>query len=133
METYNIEQDIKVLCITASSFPDGVLAVHQKLHTLFPPDGRRRYFGISRPDGNRGIVYKAAVEEMGEKNSALERFTIQQGPYISELIPDFMRDVSQIGKTFEKLLNEPNIDPNGYCLEIYLNETDVRCMVGILK
>lgn len=133
MENYTIEEDIKVLCITASSFPDGVLAAHQKLHVLFPPNNKRRYFGISRPDGNRGIVYKAAVEESDEENSELEHFTIRKGDYISELIPDFMQDVSQIGKTFEKLLNEPNIDPNGYCLEMYLNETDVRCMVGILK
>jgi len=133
METYTIEEDIKVLCITASSFPDGVLAAHQKLHILFPPNNKRRYFGISRPDGNRGIVYKAAVEELEEENSELEHFTIKKGPYISKLIPDFMQDVSQIGKAFEKMLIDPNIDPNGYCLEMYLNETDVRCMVGIQK
>ncbi len=133
METYIIEKDIKVLCITASSFPDGVLAAHQKLHVMFPPASGRRYFGISRPDGSLGIVYKAAVEEMEEQNSELEHFIIREGTYISELIPDFMKDVSQIGKTFEKLLNESNIDPNGYCLEMYLNETDVRCLVGIKK
>jgi len=133
METYNIEKDIKVLCITASSFPDGVLAAHQKLHALFPPNGRRRYFGISRPDGSKGILYKAAVEEIGDEQSELEHFIIKKGAYISELIPDFMQDISQIGKTFEKMLNEPDIDPSGYCLEMYLNETDVRCMVGILK
>lgn len=133
METYLIEEDIKVLCITAGSFPDGVLAAHQKLHELFPPGNKRRYFGISRPDGSRGIVYKAAVEEIKDEKSELEHFTIKKGAYISELIADFMQDVSQIGKTFEKMLNEPDIDPNGYCLEMYLNETDVRCMVGIQK
>ncbi|QIL38709.1 transcriptional regulator [Pedobacter sp. HDW13] len=136
METYIIEEDIKVLCITASSFPDGVLAAHQQLHALFPPNKQRMYFGISRPDATRKVIYKAAVTEMAEeagKNPDLEYFTIKKGDYISELIPDFMEDVSQVGKTFEKLLNEPNIDPNGYCLEMYLNETDVRCMVGIQK
>jgi len=136
METYIIEEDIKVLCITASSFPDGVLAAHQQLHALFPPSKQRMYFGISRPDASRKIIYKAAVTSLAEEaegNPELENFTIKKGAYISELILDFMKDVSQIGKTFEKLLNEANIDPNGYCLEMYLNETDVRCMVGIQK
>jgi hypothetical protein len=29
------------------------------------------------------------------------------------------------------LLTQPNIDPNGYCLEWYLNGKDVRCMVRL--
>jgi len=136
MEEYILNEDIKVMCITAESFPNGVLAAHQKLHGLFPLDKQRRYFGISRPNEKREIIYKAAVEEItdGEAEKfGIETFTIKKGPFISELVPDFMKDVSQIGKTFEKLLNQSNIDPNGYCLEMYINETDVRLMVGIKK
>ena len=136
MEEYILNKDIKVMYITAQSFPDGVLAAHQKLHALFPMDEKRMYFGISRPNETREIIYKAAVEEIrtgeGEKLN-LETFTIKKGPCISELITDFMKNISQIGKTFEKLLNQPNLDPNGYCLEMYINETDVRCMVGLKK
>jgi len=136
MEEYILNEEIEVMCITAESFPDGVLAAHQKLHALFPLDQQRRYFGLSRPNGKGGIIYKAAVEEINEgeaENAKLESFTIEKGKYISELIPDFMKDVGQIEKVFEKLLNHQNIDPNGYCLEMYINETDVRCMVGIKK
>lgn len=136
MEEYILNEDIKVMCITAESFPNGVLAAHQKLHALFPLDEQRRYFGISRPDENWKIIYKAAVEETtdGEAEKfGVETFTIKKGTFISELVHDFMKDVSQIGKTFEKLLNQPNIDPNGYCLEMYINEADVRLMVGIKK
>jgi len=136
MEEYILNEDIKVMYITAESFPNGVLAAHQKLHTLFPADKNRKYFGISRPNEKSLIIYKAAVEEItdgeAEKNG-LETFTIKKGMFISELIPDFMKDVSAVGKTFEKLLDHPNLDPNGYCLEMYINETDVRCMVGLKK
>lgn len=136
MEEYIINEDIKVVCAMAESFPNGVLAAHQKLHAWFPPNGKRRYFGISRPNENGVIIYKAAVEEITANEAeqfGLTRFTIKKGTYISELITDFMKDVSQVGKVFEKLLAEPDLDPNGYCLEIYINETDVRCMVGIKK
>lgn len=136
MEEYSLNEDIKVMCITAESFPNGVLAAHQKLHALFPLDKQRRYFRISRPNEKRDIIYKAAVEEItdGEAEKfGIEAFNLKKGTFISELVPDFMTDISQIGKIFEKLLNQPNIDTNGYCLEMYINETDVRLMVGIKK
>ena len=136
MEAYILNEDIKVMCITAESFPNGVLAAHQKLHALFLLDKQRRYFGISRPNKKREIIYKAAVEEIGTGEAekfGIETFTIKKGTFISELVPDFMKDISQIGKTFEKLLQQPNIDPDGYCLEMYINETDVRLMVGLEK
>lgn len=135
MEEYILNEDIEVMYITADSFPNGVLAAHQKLHALFP-DGQRMYFGISRPNEKREIIYKAAVETLidGEARIySLENFTIKKGMFISELIPDFMEDVGEVGKTFERLLDYPKLDPNGYCLEMYINETDVRCMVGIIK
>ncbi|WP_316847466.1 transcriptional regulator [Pedobacter psychrodurus] len=136
MEEYILNEDIKVMYVTAESFPDGVLAAHQKLHTMFPADEKRRYFGISMPNEECTIIYKAAVEEIADGEAekfGLETFRIKKGVFISALILDFMRDVSEVGKTFEKLLEHPNLDPNGYCLEIYNNETDVRCMVGLKK
>ena len=136
MEEYIINEDIKVVCATAESFPNGVLAAHQKLRTWFPPNGKRRYFGVSRPNESGVIIYMAAVEDVATdaaEKFGLTHFTIKKGTYISEMITDFMKDVSQVGKVFEKLLDEPNLDPNGYCLEMYINETDVRCMVGIKK
>jgi hypothetical protein len=36
METIKLENDITVMYVTAASFPDGVLAAHQKLHSLIP-------------------------------------------------------------------------------------------------
>lgn len=136
MEEYVLNENIKVMYVTAESFPDGVLTAHQKLHAIFPADEKRRYFGISRPNEECIIIYKAAVEEItdGEAEKfGLETFTIKKGVFIGTLILDFMKDVSEVGKTFEKLLEHPNLDPNGYCLEIYNNETDVRCMVGLKK
>ena len=31
----------------------------------------------------------------------------------------------------QMLISQPDIDPNGYCLEWYLNDMDVRCMVRL--
>ncbi|HYV90217.1 MAG TPA: hypothetical protein VE978_00465 [Chitinophagales bacterium] len=133
-EKYAIDKEIKVLCVTASSFPEGVLSAHQKLHSIFPLSDGRRFYGISRSNNKGEIVYKAAVEELHEGEAekfGLETFIIKKGEYISELLKEWRKDEKLVEKTFKKLLADPGIDKNGYCLEMYLNEKDMRCMVPL--
>ena len=134
MDNVIVENDIHVLCVRASSFPDGVMQAYKTLHELLSGSGKRRYFGISQSNGKGEIIYKAAAEELnpGEATAMkCEQATIRKGKYLSKTIPDFMSDLPSIGKTFQEMLAEPEIDPQGYCLEWYLNETDVRCMVPL--
>lgn len=63
---YFIDKDIKVLCTTASSFPEGVQMAHKKLHSLFPARERRTFYGISYPDKSGNIIYKAAADQLNE-------------------------------------------------------------------
>ncbi|MCO4292532.1 transcriptional regulator [Solitalea sp. MAHUQ-68] len=134
METVKIDTDIKVMYVTAKSFPDGVLAAHQALHSKIPFTTQRKYFGISRPENNHGIVYHAAAEELkpGEAEElGYETLVLKNGNYISQTITDYMKDLESIGRTFQELLKHPNIDPQGYCVELYLNDKDVKCMVRL--
>lgn len=134
MEKFTINNDIKVFCITVDSFPEGIGPAHQKLHSIINKTGGRKFFGISRPAENGVIIYKAAAEELYEGEAekyGLETFIIKKGSYISETLKDWHKDVPLIGKTFQKLLKDPRIDKNGYCLEIYLNDKDMMCLVGI--
>lgn len=135
MEKYHLPDDITAMYITASSFPDGVLAAHQKLHSLVPmsESPERKYFGISFPiDGT--IIYKAAAEELmdGEaKQHGLETYLIKKGEYTSLDIHDYMKNLSAIGEAFNELLENPYIDPNGACVEWYISDKDVKCMVRL--
>lgn len=134
VEEFFINEDIKVLCITASSFPDGVQMAHKKLHSLFPGSESRTFYGISYPDKNGNINYKAAAEQLHEGEAEqlkLETFIIRKGNYISEVLKDWRKDEMSVGKTFKKLLADLRIDKKGYCLEIYLNENDMRCLVPL--
>lgn len=132
METIVVEKDINVYCVAAESFPEGILAAHQKLHALLPLK-ERRYFGLSRPE-NGTIVYKAAAEavEMDKgKSIDCELYFIKNGRYRCITVLNYMEDLQGIGKAFEKLISDPDIDPNGYCIEFYYNEKDVKCMVRL--
>jgi len=134
METVAINHDISLLYVTASSFPDGVMSAHQKLHSLIPFDNKRGYFGLSRPEQGDGIIYRAAAEQMSpdEANElGLETITIKAGKYLSITITDFMKDLPAVGKAFQELTDQPGIDMEGYCVERYPNKTDIQCMVRL--
>jgi hypothetical protein len=135
MEEYQLLNDISAMYITASSFPEGVLAAHQQLHSLVPMSEtpERKYFGISFPNQDGTIIYKAAAEELADGEAeklGLETYLIKKGKYISIDIPDFMKDVSGIGNAFQELLTDPRIDHNGACVEWYI-DADVKCMVRL--
>jgi hypothetical protein len=133
METTVFEKNIKVFYVNAKSFPDGIAEAHQKLHTLIPFSKDRKYFGISRPE-NGVIVYKAAAEEIKEGEAEklnCDTLVLKKGDYISLIINDFMKDIPAIGKAFQKLLEQPDLDPQGYCVEWYFNGKDVKCMVRL--
>lgn len=136
MKNYNLEKNIHVMCVTATSFPDGVMNAYKKLQSLITDSKERRYFGISHSTKDGSVIYKACAEEKeaGEaKKLGLESFTIKAGNFANEYIVDHMKDSESIGNTFKKLLKNPDIDPQGYCLEIYkdFDDKDVNCMVPL--
>lgn len=135
MEHQIIEKDISVFYVNAETFPDGVLAAFEKLHTHFPFSSERRFFGLSRPENRQGIVYKAAAEMTSPDEAQkykLDTMVIPHGNYIAKTVYNFMDDISRIGKTFDELLTQPNLDPQGYCVEWYLpNDKDVVCLIRL--
>jgi hypothetical protein len=132
-EKYFIDNDIEVACVKATTFPHGVGQAYKILESKLPSSNNRKFYGISWGDKNGGIIYHAAASQLhpGEaKEYGLETFTIRKGEYISEYLEDWKKDETAIGRTFQKLLNDPRIDKKkGYCLEIYPNSKDVQCLV----
>ena len=133
METKTVNKDIKVFYVTATSFPDGIKQAHEKLHSLIPFSKDRRYFGISRPE-NGIIIYRAAAEELNDREAEslnLDTLILKKGNYISLTINNYMKDISAIGEAFKLLLSNRDIDPQAYCVEWYLSDKDVKCMVRL--
>ena len=77
METFYLDHDIRLCCISAASFPGGVMDAYQRLHNLFPDYQTRRVYGIAWPDGQGSMIYKAGVEEAypGELKLPLRKAT----------------------------------------------------------
>lgn len=135
MEIITLDKDIPVLYVTAKSFPAGIMEAHEKLHALVPFSNKRKYFGISRPEKENGsIIYKAAAEELQPDEARklnLQTMEIRKGKYISRTVKNYAADALLIKSAFENLLKEPGLDPEGYCIEWYVNDTDVKCMIRL--
>ena len=64
MDSFILGEDIPVMTLTASRFPEGISEAFSKLHSIVPDHDKRRWFGISHPDKEGKIIYKAAAEEL---------------------------------------------------------------------
>jgi len=133
MKKFELTKDMVVLYLPAESFPDGIQPAFDQLEKRLSSNNNRAVFGISWPDQQGKILYKAAAEEKydGEgKKYELDTFTIKKGTYISELIEDYEKNLPLIGTTFRQLLHHPELDINAFCLEWYKGN-DVLCMVKL--
>jgi len=133
METQVFNNDIKVFYVKAASFPNGVMEAHNKLHALVSFTSERKLLGLSRPEDGQ-IIYMAAAEELqageGEKLGC-PTMVLKKGNYLCITVTDFMKNIPAIQKAFNELTSQPGIDPQGYCVEWYYNNTDVRCMIRL--
>jgi hypothetical protein len=134
IEKYELDNDISVMCVQADSFPQGIQTAFEKLGSAISDTNNRTFFGISHADKNGNIIYKAAAWEKYEgegESHCLETFRIKKGVYMGELISDFRENISLIGNTFHKLLKDPRLDRDSYCLEWYKDDRDVLCLVKL--
>ena len=135
METLKLDNDVKVFCTTAKSFPDGIQEAFITLDKMLSKEGRS-FYGISYFNERGGITYKAAVTENFEgeaDNYGFESLTIPKGEYLSVTIKDWMQQISAIGETFKKLLKEPGIDTSCSCIEWYKSDKELTCMMKLKK
>lgn len=127
-EVYELTQPIHVYAVTAERFPEGLGKAFEKLEAAAPRTEQRKFYGISW--GGPSITYMAATTELHEgelKDKGLEEFTIKKGNYLSVMVEGY----DNIAAAIQNLIQDPRIDPKGYCVEMYLEGQKVRCMVTL--
>ncbi len=135
VEPFRIETPISVLRAKALTFPEGILAAYEQLDKALPNYQSRTHFGISHPNPKGEIQYWAAMAVLDADSGntfGQEPFEIASGNYASILIADFYKNMHLVKQAFKELTALPDIDPNGYCLEMMVSFKDVRCMVKLL-
>jgi predicted transcriptional regulator YdeE len=131
MKEIQLKDDLTLICSKAKEFPGGVVPAYQFLEQKVGT--QRQFYGLSRGD-KTGISYWACVlANNGEMLPAgCERITVNSGTYISEQISNWRGREAIIGEAFQRMLGDSRIDRAGYCVEKYLDNDDVICMVRII-
>jgi hypothetical protein len=132
MQTFQLEKDVPLFGVQATSFPEGVRGAWEELHRKLGVTNGRAFYGISHGSKDGTIVYKACVEEAFDGELAgldCERFLLPKGEYTGETIHNFMQQLPRIGETFQALLARGDYDTTSACVEQYLNDADVVCMI----
>lgn len=134
MKELHLKEDISVIAVKAKSFPAGIVPAFTDLEQKVGGYRGRSVYGLSQGDGKRDIVYWACVQGIaGEKLPPdCEWLNVKAGTYISEQLSNWRGREKIMSETFRKMFSSPKVDPNGYCVEKYLDNGDVLCMVRII-
>jgi predicted transcriptional regulator YdeE len=132
MDVHKQISDVKVFCLTAQSFPEGIMNAFNDLDKLVGQRNRRTFYGISYGGSDGKIIYKAAATEIeegeGEKYN-MEYFTIKKGNYLTGRITEWKQKIGSIAPMFQRLMEDPRFDDTFPCVEWYKNENELVCMV----
>ncbi|GAB3931328.1 hypothetical protein [Mucilaginibacter myungsuensis] len=130
MQTYRLQQDVKVVCEEATSFPKGIKGAFDTLsHKINMED--RQVFGISNP--YKGMIrYRAAATESFDGEGAelgFPTFTIERGNYLGETLLNWQSNEMMIMSIFNRLVADKRLAGSAHCIEWYKSHTELLCMV----
>ncbi len=134
MEMTEMKKDILLLTIKAERFPEGIQRAFDELRKRLPDGDDRMPYGLSKPEKDGTIVYRAGVESAGtgsEEVPGLEPVYLKKGTYASVMVNDWQKKIHLLSGIFEKLLQHPQLDPATPCIELYKSRTELVCMVRI--
>lgn len=134
MEKQVIANDKHLYLVPATSFPEGVKAAFDKLQEISGNATFDDLFGISYMGADSKIIYKAGAPETFEgegQKKGCETFTLKKGTYLCHTIKDWERNMDQFPKVFTELLDHPDLDRQGRCVEWYKGVDEVVCMVRL--
>ncbi len=132
MKIFELEENIPLFCITASSFPQGIPEAFQQLIQKLPTQTDKTFFGIAYPGDSGVMIYKAAVRESfsGEADQyGCESLILQKGSYLTETVRDWKNNTVSIHEVFSQLgAAGKNVEPP--IVEWYQG-ADVLCMLRL--
>ncbi|MBI4174517.1 MAG: hypothetical protein HY517_02630 [Candidatus Aenigmarchaeota archaeon] len=127
MEIAHID-DIKVMYIIAANGTQGAKEAFDELERHVPLKGRK-FYGTVLNGEYRACV---AVDDDSEiTKTGLSVTTIPGGNYARKKIQDWLRNVREIGPTFESMATQCNEDTSRPRVEFYRSMSDLVLMLPV--
>lgn len=129
------KKDVLLMTVEAIRFPEGIQEAFDELRKRLPEGDGRMPYGISKPERDSRIVYRAAVEAVDETEPAQRSCgtaVLKKGFYCTERMTEWQANINGITGVFERLLAHPDLDPQTPYIEVYHSRTELLCMVRIV-
>ncbi len=125
--------EVKVMYVKSESGAKGARQAFDKLESNLPSLKGRKFYGLilGTPPNDE---YWACVELTAEdkpKEWDFQIGVVPAGKYIQERIDNWNNDTSLIGKTFQKLAEENDLDKSRPCVEFYRSTRDMLIRVPV--
>ncbi|HEV7424557.1 MAG TPA: transcriptional regulator [Candidatus Paceibacterota bacterium] len=133
METITMYHDIRVFYVKRNTSSMSLPEAYQELIKNVPFAWDRMYYGILVRE-NGCLCYRLAVEQLTRNENRdlnLDCHVIKRGVYLSCIVRNYLQDIMEIERVFQRLLLEPGLDNDENRVEWYFNETDVACMLRL--
>jgi len=133
METITLYHDTRVFYVKKNTSSLSLPEAYQELIKNVPFARDRMYYGIVVRE-NGSLCYRLAVEQLirnENRDVNLELHTIKRGIYLSSIVRDYLHDLMEIERVFQRLLLERGLDNDENRVEWYFNGRDVACMMRL--
>lgn len=127
--------DVNLAVNRADRFPEGIEAAWKDLESKLTTLKGRRFYGLTVCEGD-GLAYFAGVETSDHEEIAelgLPTMKIKSGRYARVKLNDWRDHKDDIGKIFDQLMQDHDMDPGGACIEFYRSLSELHLLIPLAK
>lgn len=132
IESYVIASPILLWIFPAENFGEGIAQSFVQLANNLGHQGEKRdCYGIVTKE-EEAMVYYAGMSPLPADNdrpNTLKTYEILAGSYAMIRISDWNQNLLHIGPTFDQILKSGLVNPSSPCIEYYISENELYCMV----
>jgi hypothetical protein len=125
--------DLRLMVVRADEFPSGIKTAWDRLESNLSSLKGRKFYGVSRCEGSQ-MAYFAGVEPTSNEEVTalgLPTMTIKGGKYARAKLSDWSDHTDKIGQIFSELMRDFPMAPDGWALEYYRSQSEVRLLVPL--
>ena len=127
--------DVNLVVSRADSFPEGIEAAWKTLESKLTSLKGRKFYGLTVCEGD-GLAYFAGVEATDDEEVArlgLPAMAIKGGRYARARLTDWHNHKDEIGRIFDRLMQDYDMDPNGVSVEFYRSQSELHLLIPLAQ
>ena len=127
--------DIHLVVSRADEFPSGIKAAWDRLESKLSSLKGRRFYGVTFCEGSQLVHYAGLVPANDEEVASLgfPTMMIRGGKYARAKLFDWSNHTDEIGKIFDELMEDFQMDPDSPTIEYYRSQSELHLLVRLAE